>query len=179
MVRVISGKYKRINLIGYDAPNIRPTMDKVKESIFGMIYHYIDNGVCLDLFCGTGSLGIEALSNGSKFVYFVDKESTSVNITKTNLSKIKENNYSVICSDYTDAIKRFSNIDIKFDIIFIDPPYGKIKIKDVIDKIIQYNILNENGLLICEYESEELEINDLTLIKDRKYGRVNIRVYKR
>ena len=179
-MRVISGKYKRTNLIGYDTIGIRPTMDKVKMSIFAMINEYIEDSTCLDLFSGTGSLGIEALSNGSKLVYFVDKEKKSIDIIKTNLKNIKED-YKIILDDYTSALKNFSNNNIKFDIIFIDPPYGKIKIKEIINKLIKYDVINKNGIIVCEFEDEELEdeYNDLVLIKDRKYGRVYIKIYKR
>ena len=78
-MRVISGKYKRMELKGFNIDGIRPTMDKVKEAIFGMIQGYIDDSVCLDLFAGTGSLGIEALSNGAKYVYFTDEMKDAIN----------------------------------------------------------------------------------------------------
>ena len=179
-MRVISGKYRRIELKGFNIDGIRPTMDKVKEAIFAMIQDYVPESVCLDLFGGTGSLGIEALSNGAKHVYFTDEMKDAINIIKTNIDKIKDNNSTIICSDYTSSIKKFSENNIKFDIIFIDPPYGKIKIKSVIDKIIKYDILNKNGIIVCEYEDEILEENYdyLNLIKYRKYGRTYISIYK-
>lgn len=179
-MRVISGKYRRTILNGYDIEGIRPTMDKVKESLFAMINDRIKDSICLDLFSGTGSLGIEALSNCSKYVYFVDKMKSAIDITKCNLDKINTNNYEIINDNYTSALKKFSNNSIKFDIIFIDPPYGKIKIKEVIDEILKYDILNPNALLVCEYENEILEENycNLELIKDRKYGKTFIKIYK-
>ncbi len=179
-MRVISGKYRRTILNGYDIEGIRPTMDKVKESLFAMINDSLRDSICLDLFSGTGSLGIEALSNYSKYVYFVDKMKSSIDITKSNLSKIDSNDYEIINDNYTSALKNFSNKGIKFDIIFIDPPYGKIKIKEVIDEILKYDILNSNALLVCEYENETLEENYgcLELIKDRKYGKTFIKIYK-
>ena len=179
-MRVISGKYKKVSLDGYDIEGIRPTMDKVKESIFAMIYDLKDT-ICLDLFSGTGSLGIEAISNGSKKVYFVDHKKEAINVTKTNLSKIKDNNYEIICDDYTSALKKFDKDGIKFDIIFIDPPYGKIKIEDIIKLINKLDIINNNGLLVCEYEDEKLEdiYDSLELIKYRKYGRTYINIYKK
>lgn len=180
-MRVISGKYKRLNLKGYNIEGIRPTMDKVKESIFAMIQNEITNSVFLDLFSGTGSIGIEALSNNAKYVYFIDEKNSSIRTIKDNLSKIKDNNYEIINKDFTEAIKCFNNNSIKFDIIFLDPPYGKIKIKIVIDYIINNNILNDNALIICEYEEEELEENiaNLELIKYRKYGKTHISIYKK
>lgn len=179
-MRVISGKYKRSELKGFNIEGIRPTMDKVKESIFGMIQEYVNDSVCLDLFAGTGSLGIEALSNGAKRVYFVDQMKDAINIIKSNIEKIKDENSTIIHSDYTSSLKKFNQNNIKFDIIFIDPPYGKIKIKTVIDKIIKYDILNNSGIIVCEYEDETLEenIDYLSLIKYRKYGKTYISIYK-
>lgn len=180
-MRVISGKYKRCELKGFNIDGIRPTMDKVKESIFGMIQGFIPESVCLDLFAGTGSLGIEALSNGAKYVYFIDEMKDAINIIKTNIDKIKDENSTIIHSNYTSIIKKFNENNLKFDIIFIDPPYGKIKIKTVIDNIIKYDLLNEGGILVCEYEDENLEeeYDYLKLIKYRKYGKTHISIYKR
>ena len=180
-MRVISGKYKRCELKGFNIDGIRPTMDKVKESIFGMIQDYVIDSMCLDLFAGTGSLGIEALSNGAKYVYFIDEMKDAINIIKTNIGKIKDENSTIIHSNYTSIIKKFNENNLKFDIIFIDPPYGKIKIKTVIDKIIKYDLLNEGGIIICEYEDENLEeeYDYLKLIKYRKYGKTHISIYKR
>lgn len=180
-MRVISGKYKRCELKGFNIDGIRPTMDKVKESIFGMIQGFIPESVCLDLFAGTGSLGIEALSNGAKCVYFIDEMKDAINIIKTNIDKIKDENSTIIHSNYTSIIKKFNENNLKFDIIFIDPPYGKIKIKTVIDNIIKYDLLNEGGIIVCEYEDENLEeeYGYLKLIKYRKYGKTHISIYKR
>ena len=180
-MRVISGKYKRMELKGFNIDGIRPTMDKVKEAIFGMIQGYVDESVCLDLFAGTGSLGIEALSNDAKHVYFNDEMKDAINIIKTNIDKTNDKNSTIIHSDYTSTIKKFNENSIKFDIIFIDPSYGKIKIKTVIDKIIKFDILNEGGIIVCEYENETLdeEYDYLKLIKYRKYGKTYISIYKR
>lgn len=179
-MRVISGKYKRLDLKGFDIEGIRPTMDKVKMSIFGIIQDKVSGSTCLDLFSGTGSLGIEALSNGAEYVYFVDNMKEAIDITKYNLNKTKDNNYRIVNDNYTSALKKISDNGIKFDIIFIDPPYGKIKIKEVIDEILKYDILNENAIFVCEYEKEVLEesYKNLELIKYRKYGRVFINIYK-
>lgn len=180
-MRVISGKYRRSELKGYNIDGIRPTMDKVKESIFAMINPYIDNSICLDLFAGTGSLGIEALSNGARHAYFVDSMKDAIDTIKYNIGKVKcESNSTIINSDYANSLRIFSEKDIKFDIIFVDPPYGKIKIKTVIDKILNYDILNDNGIIVCEYEDEVLEENydSLSLIKYRKYGKTHVSIYK-
>lgn len=180
-MRVISGKYKKCELKGFNIDGIRPTMDKVKESIFAMISPYLEDSVCLDLFAGCATLGIEALSNGAKCVYFNDSMKEAINIINSNIEKVGCKKDSIVINgDYLNTIRKFSE-NTKFDIIFIDPPYGKIKIKDVINNIIKYNILSTFGILVCEYEDEELEENydDLELIKYRKYGRTYISIYKK
>lgn len=180
-MRVISGIYKHIKLDGYDIDVIRPTMDKVKESMFAMIYEYVFNALCLDLFSGTGSLGIEALSNGAKEVYFVDNNKKSLNITKSNINKLKTDKIvHIILSDYMSILKKFRDEGIKFDIIFLDPPYGQIKIEKLLNKIIELDVLNDNGIVVCEYEFEKLDeiYGCLELIKDRKYGKTSLKIYK-
>lgn len=180
-MRVISGIYGSRKLIGYDIEGIRPTMDKVKESIFAMINSYIDSSVCLDLFAGTGALGIEAISNGASLVYFVDKNKEAIKTIKDNLDNLKiHSNAEVLSDNYTKALSYFSSNSINFDIIFIDPPYGVIKIEEVINNILNSNILKDNSILICEYENEVLKDNyrSLNIYKYRKYGNTYISIYK-
>lgn len=178
-MRVISGIYRSRKLIGYDMVGIRPTKDSVKESIFAMINPYIKDSICLDLFCGTGSLGIEAISNGAKSSYFVDFSKNSIDITKENIDSLKIKESVVINDNYTDALHKFKNNSNTFDIIFLDPPYGKIRIEEVINQIMDSKILNNNGIIVCEYEEEDLKdnYNSLELLKFKKYGKTYIRIY--
>ena len=171
-MRVISGKYRGKNLIGFDIEGTRPTMDRVKESLFAMIQNKINNSVVLDLFAGSGSLGIEALSNGAKEAYFVDNNIELINIIKKNTVGME--NVNIIKSDYRDEL---SNFKIKFDIIFLDPPYKLNLINDCLNKIIKYDLLSDNGIVICEYENEEINTN-LELIKNKSYGSKNIKIFK-
>ena len=124
-MRVISGKYKGKNLIGFDIDGTRPTMDRVKESLFGIIQNYIKDSVVLDLFAGSGSLGIEALSNGASSCYFFDNNIELINIIKKNT--IDMNGVHIMKSDYKNSLELLKNSNIKFDIIFLDPPY-KLKL---------------------------------------------------
>jgi 16S rRNA (guanine966-N2)-methyltransferase len=177
MMRVISGKYKGKNLKGFNIDGTRPTMDRVKESLFAMIQNNIRDSAVLDLFAGSGSLGIEAISNGAKKAYFVDNNIELINIIKNNTKDIKDEVH-IIKSDYLSALNLFKNSKIKFDIIFLDPPYKLNLINNCLNKIIEYNLLNKDGIIICEYESEEIENNNLQIVKDKKYGSKNIRIYK-
>ena len=176
-LRVISGKYKGKNLIGFDIDGTRPTMDRVKESLFGIIQNKIKDSVVLDLFAGSGSLGIEAISNGASEVYFIDNNIELINIIKKNTSGIKDNIH-IMKSDYKSALELLKNSNIKFDIIFLDPPYKLNLINDCLNKIVEYNLLSENGIIVCEYETENIENNVLNLIKEKKYGSKKIKIYE-
>ena len=176
-MRVISGKYKGKKLIGFDIDGTRPTMDRVKESLFGIIQNKLRNSIVLDLFAGSGSLGIEALSNGSSEGYFVDNNIELINIIKNNTNGMNDKIH-IIKSDYNSALELFKNSNIKFDIIFLDPPYKLNLINQCLEIIVEYNLLNKNGIVVCEYETEEIKNDNLKLIKDKKYGSKKIKIYE-
>ena len=175
-MRVISGKYKGKNLIGFDIDGTRPTMDRVKESLFGIIQNYIKDSVVLDLFAGSGSLGIEALSNGASNCYFFDNNIELINIIKKNT--IDMNGVHIMKSDYKNSLEMLKNSNIKFDIIFLDPPYKLNLINVCLEKINNYNLLNKDGIIVCEYEKENINTEYFDLIKEKKYGSKNIKIYK-
>lgn len=176
-MRVISGKYKGKNLIGFDIDGTRPTMDRVKESLFGMIQNKIKNSIVLDLFAGSGSLAIESISNGARSAYLVDNNVELINIINKNIKGMNEE-FHVIRSDYKNALELFKNSGIKFDIIFLDPPYKFNFINDCIDRIVSLELLNNEGIIVCEYENENLDNINLQILKERKYGSKNIRIFK-
>lgn len=176
-MRVISGKYKGKKLIGFDIDGTRPTMDRIKESLFGMIQNNLRDSVVLDLFAGSGSLGIEAISNGANMCYFVDKEQELIKIIKQNISNMNEK-INLLKSDYSSALKQFKSDNIKFDIVFLDPPYKMNLINDCLDKIYEYKLLNENGIIVCEYENESVNNDNFELLKYKKYGSKKVSIYK-
>ena len=165
-MRIISGKYKGKKLDGFDIEGTRPTMDRVKESLFGIIQNNLKDSICLDLFAGSGSLGIEALSNGASICYFVDKNKQILNILKNNLKGIE--NSIPIEKDYLMALEELKTK--KFDIIFLDPPYKYNLITPSIQKIMEFDMLNKDGIIVCEYENEDIKC-DLKLLKTKKYGK--------
>ncbi len=178
-MRVISGLYKGRNLKGFDIDGTRPTMDRVKESVFSSIQNYLDESVVLDLFSGSGNLGIEALSNGASICYFVDKNKIAINTIKENIDMLKIDNYKLINSDYKDALNSFVN-KTKFDLIFLDPPYKLNCIDEIVKFVINNDLLNESGLIICEFDSEiKKEYEELKVIKDKKYGSKYIVIFKK
>lgn len=169
-MKVISGKYKGRVLEGFDINGTRPTMDRVKESLFGTIQNYVPNSIVLDLFSGSGNLGIEALSEGAKYAYLVDSNSKAINIIKKNIKTIGIDSVEVINCDYKRALKSFENN--KFDLIFLDPPYDTNYIEESIKLIEEYDLLNKEGLIVCESDSLDRIIYPMTLkkVKEKKYG---------
>lgn len=177
-MRIISGKYKGKKLDGFNIDGTRPTMDRVKESLFGIIQNKIKNSTCLDLFAGSGSLGFEAISNGAKACYFVDNNSIVIKTLKKNLGELKSSEGIIIFNDYNKALEDLSKENKKFDIIFLDPPYKLNLINNCLNIIKKLDLLNNEGIIICEYESEQINFNDYELIKEKKYGSKNIKIYK-
>ena len=168
-MKVISGKYKGRNIEGFTIDGTRPTMDRVKESLFAMIQNYIDDSNVLDLFSGSGNLGIEALSEGAKSIVLVDSNYKAIKVIENNLKNIGINEAKVLNMDYKKAIEI---LDEKFDIIFLDPPYKTNYIEESIKLITKYNLLKDNGIIVCESDNIDRIVygEEYTCIKDKKYG---------
>ena len=180
-MRVISGKYKGKRINGYDIDGTRPTMDRVKESMFGTIQDYIKDSAVLDLFAGSGNLGIEALSNGALKGYFVDNNKKVIDTIKKNIDEIgiKEENY-LLHMDYREALHYFSNNNIQFNIIFVDPPYMMKIGQEIIDYVTDNDMLLENGILVVECQEDSFNINNkLKVIKDKKYGDKKVYIFQK
>lgn len=171
-MKIISGLYKGRILKGYTLDGTRPTMDRVKESLFAMIQNNISNSLILDLFSGSGNLGIEALSNGASYAYLVDKNPKAVKTINANIKDLNISNAKVLNSDYQKALESFSNNNLKFDLIFLDPPYETNYIEKSLELIATYNLLNEDGLIICESNSLDRIIypSRYKSVKEKKYG---------
>ena len=176
-MKVISGIYKGRN-IEYLIDGTRPTMDRVKESLFGMIQNYIDEAKVLDLFAGSGNLGIEALSEGASFCTFVDSNYKAIKVINNNINNIGINNTKVLNMDYKKAIQ---TLDSKYDLIFLDPPYKTNYIEEAIKLITEYDILSDNGIIICESDNLDKIIypKNYISIKDKKYGDKYIVILKK
>ena len=180
-MKVISGFLKGRNIDGYNIDGTRPTMDRVKESLFAMIQNNIKNSVVLDLFAGSGQLGIEAISNGANTSYFIDNNKEVIKILNQNVSKLNiKTNSKVILSDWKKALNEFSNQGIKFDLIFVDPPYDYDVYEKILDKVSTLNLLNENGLIILEHSNLKFKesYNNLILYKEKQYGNKSVNIYK-
>ena len=180
-MKVISGTLKGRKIEGYNIDGTRPTMDRVKESLFAMIQDYIKDSIALDLFAGSGQLGIEAISNGSKYTYFVDNNKEVIKVLNKNIDNLKIKEKSrIILSDWKKSLNDFSNQNIKFDLIFIDPPYNYDVYEKILEKVETLNLLNKEGLIILEHHNLKLKekYHNLTLYKEKSYGNKSVNIYK-
>lgn len=180
-MKVISGKYKGRVLKGFDIVGTRPTMDRVKESLFAMIQDYIKESIVLDLFSGTGNLAIEALSNNAKKAYLIDNNKIAIKTIKDNLNMLKIDNYELIENDSISSLKNIIKQNIKFNIIFIDPPYNTNLLEESLSIINNNtNILYNNSLIVCETDNniDYTIYNNLTIYKQKKYGSKIVTILK-
>ncbi len=178
-MRIISGKRRGHKLVGFEGDSIRPTTDRVKESIFNLISDFVADSRVLDLFAGSGSLGFEALSRGARSAVFVDMDRRSVDVVRKNADLLKfDESISIINKSYQDFFKSSTE---SFDLIFLDPPYNKGFIEPVLMDIVTNNRLSEDGIIMLESDDTDMhsEFEGLTVLKQRKYGRSYITVYQR
>lgn len=181
-MRVISGDRKGFKLKSAKGINTRPTEDRVKESIFNMIGDIKNKAKVLDLFSGTGSIGIEFLSRGADLAYFIDNNNKSISIIKENLNHTRYmDNSTIIKTDYIKAIHYFKSNNFKFDYIFLDPPYNENLLVKALTMIDDYKLLNQDGIIIGEYEKGiSIKENFISFqkIKERNYGNTSVIILK-
>lgn len=180
MMRIITGKARGIKLSTLEGDNTRPTSERAKEAVFSMIQFDIEGRTVLDLFAGSGQMGLEALSRGAASAVFVDKNTSAAEIVKTNIKKTKsENNSKVYCGDYKSYLKSSSE---KFDIIFLDPPYAERIIPTVLSELFEYGKMKPNSIIVCESAEEDIfentaELkNKFEIIRTAKYGIAHITI---
>lgn len=175
-MRVITGIAKGIKLETLEGMDVRPTTDKVKEAIFSSIQFDLYDSLILDLFAGSGQLGIEALSRGAKSAVFVDNSKKSIEIVRKNLEKTKLIDLSQLV--YMNSMDYIKLLDKKFDFIFLDPPYNKGILNEILPLLSDK--LNNKGQIICEYEQNLKlldKIENLRLKKSYKYGKIKISIF--
>lgn len=181
-MRVISGNLRGLKLNAPKNDDVRPTTDRVKESMFNVINMYIMESSILDLFAGTGSLGIECLSRGANDCVFVDLNRESLQVVNSNIKKARlEQKSTVMNLSYKDAISKLSIQNKKFDVIFMDPPYYKDMFIDALTNIDQKDILQEEGIIVVEHDTKENladKVGRLEKFKSKKYGNTTISLYQ-
>jgi 16S rRNA (guanine(966)-N(2))-methyltransferase RsmD len=182
MIRVISGSAGGLKLHTLDSDNTKPTLDRVKEAAFSMLRDDIYGATVLDLFSGSGALGIEALSRGAKKCYFNDKSKACCDIIKKNLASTRlDGSAEVSCADFTEIIASFKKRGICFDLILIDPPYNSGFYTEALELISKSNAVSEYCTILCEHSAADVlpeQIGIFSLVKTRKYGTVNISIYR-
>lgn len=179
-MRVITGKAKGVQLKTPEGLLTRPTTDRVKEALFSIIHFELPGAVVLDLFGGTGQLGIEALSRGAKSAVFVDAREDACKLIRENLKRTKlERDGTVIRSDYLEYLSRCRE---KFDIIFLDPPYAEVFLENALNRITEIDILQSDGIIVTERPlGKELpwEFAGYDRSRDYKYGKTLLTIYRK
>lgn len=174
-MRIITGRLKGMNLFSPKNMDVRPTADRVKESVFNILGNSFYDAKVLDLFAGSGNLGLEAWSRGAQTVHFVDQSKQSLLLLGRNLEKAKvQEQVTVHKGDAINIIKKLFVSNKKFDYIFCDPPYNCGYVQKVLSCIAQYDILEDGGLIIVEHNKEEVidlsGVYKLELLRIEKYG---------
>ena len=178
IMRVISGTARGTKLESIDSNNTRPTLDRVKESLFNIIQNKIQNSIALDLFAGSGAIGIEFLSRGAEKVYFCEKFHLATQMVRKNLERTRlETKSEILEMDYKKALLKLSKENIKFNVIFIDPPYKTDFAVESVKQVISLNLLEKDGMIIIETDEKERDLRNLENLQVevydlRKYGRV-------
>lgn len=177
-MRIISGKSRGTKLYALEGLETRPTLDRVKESMFNIIQDRILESTVLDLFAGSGAIGLEFASRGAKKVYLCDRSKDATEIIKSNIEKTHLGDKTKVYNmDYKGFLDRVKNE--KFDIIYLDPPYKTSFIKEALVKILEYDCINKDSSIIVETDEEkrileEIKNLELEIIDNRKYGRAYI-----
>ena len=181
-MRIIGGNMRGTKLFTLEGLNTRPTLDRVKESLFNILNFDLKDSTVLDLFAGSGALSLESVSRGSAKAFACDKSREAIKIIERNVEKTRaESKVKILNMDYCDALNKFKNDNQKFNIIFLDPPYESLFAEDAIEKIEKYGLLEKDGKVIIETDDKDKvlknidsKLDKLELIDTRKYGRVSL-----
>ena len=179
-MRIISGTARGTKLFTLEGLDTRPTLDRVKEPLFNIINFDLEDAVVLDLFAGSGALGLEAISRGAKKVFLCEKNRNAANIVEKNIEKTKFQDQAILIrNDFEKAISFIEQLNEKIDVVFIDPPYKTDLIKKSLDKILDSGILNDDFIIIAETDEPERILKDINILNinvfdTRKYGRVSL-----
>lgn len=181
-MRVISGEFRGRRLKSLTGDNTRPTTDKVKESIFNMIGPYFDGGICLDLYSGSGGLGIEAVSRGMEQAYLVDRSFPAMKVIKENVVLTKaEARFTLWKMSAEAALQKLAELDVQVNLVLLDPPYAKQVIAVELEKMQELDLLAKDAVVVCETEKRvQLPevIGSLQLRRQQNYGITSVSIYE-
>jgi len=182
-MRVVAGERKGTPLKAIAGTTTRPTTDKVKESIFNIIGPFFEGGIVLDLFAGSGGLGIEALSRGAERAIFIEKDRKAFQMLKENIQKCRyEEKAELYCTDASRAVKALLKRDIQIDYVFVDPPYKKLEYYNFVSLLAEGGKLSQDAIIVCEHSSEvhlSKEFGPYVLVREETYGNTNISIYRK
>ncbi|TVX94028.1 16S rRNA (guanine(966)-N(2))-methyltransferase RsmD [Paenibacillus agilis] len=182
-MRVISGTARGRSLKAVPGMNTRPTTDKVKEALFSMIGPYFDGGTVLDLFAGTGGLGIEALSRGIDHAVFIDMDPKAIETIKHNVNAARvAEKAEIFRNDAKRALKAMAKRDMKFDLVFMDPPYRMTDADEMLTTMLEQEMLSEHAIIVIEHDSNHTypeHIGSMTCFRNAKYGEIALSLYKK
>lgn len=181
MVRVVAGIAGGLKLNTLDSEGTKPTLDRVKEPMFSMLTPYIAGSTVLDLFAGSGSLGIEALSRGADFCWFNDIDRRSVGIVRDNLEHTRlSEKAGILALPYRRALSELKIRGVKFGLVLLDPPYKMNLYEDVILTSSKYGLFEDNCVIMCEHGKDNPlpdRIGDFCRFRARSYGTVGVSIY--
>ncbi|WP_028611083.1 16S rRNA (guanine(966)-N(2))-methyltransferase RsmD [Paenibacillus harenae] len=181
-MRVIAGEAKGRTLKAVPGTNTRPTTDKVKEAIFSMIGPYFDGGMALDLFAGTGGLGIEAWSRGVERTVFIDREKISIDIIRQNVQTANMGSAAEIYrNDAERALKALAKRGQRFRLVFLDPPYIMTSMDSLMGQLAENELLEPEATIVVEHDAAHRyaeEMDGFKQIKHAKYGDTAVSIYK-
>ena len=178
-MRVIAGKYRhRILKWPDDVKHIRPTKDRIREAIFGALGN-IDGYVVLDLYSGSGAMGIEALSRGASKAIFVDINQTALDITRENIKSLGISSFEaqILALEDVKAIEKLHQENYKFDLVILDPPYKEGKYSDIIYLLKEKELLSEKCIIVTECDRDiQLDVDEFAKVRDYKYGDIRVKI---
>lgn len=175
-MRIVAGKLRHRNIIYPDDPLIRPTKDRIREALFSALGDISSLNV-LDLYAGSGAMGIEAISRGARSCTFVDKYQVAIRTIKENISNLDISNYELIFDTDINAINKMKEKGEKFDLIILDPPYKSETYVEIINLLIDSGLVNQHARIITEC-NHPLDFSTLKIerIKEYHYGEININI---
>lgn len=182
-MRVVAGERKGMPLKAVAGNTTRPTTDKIKESIFNIIGPFFDGGTAVDLFAGSGGLGIEALSRGAEHAVFVEKDSRAFQVLQENIKKCRYEDYTELFrTDAARAAKGLVKRDIVIDYLFVDPPYHKEEYYDLVAMLVEAKKLSDDAIILCEHTKTvnlPESYGEFVLVRRETYGETIISVYRK
>ena len=182
-MRIVAGKFRSRLIQAPKGDQTRPTLDKVKEAVFSRIGPYFDGGVMLDLFAGSGSMGLEALSRGIEHVYFVDRSPAAAAVIKANIASLQvEAQCDVWKCDSFAALRRLAGMGVQLDLVYLDPPYQKQQLHKIMQQLDALNLIRDHGQVILEsLKEDEFDeaYHQLRRVKVATYGISRISYYRK